>query len=61
MWNDAHQYFMSPVAIAFWGTSVLADVVFAFAFARIRQTEVVLPDGRKVAGDQTSKQAPFQR
>jgi len=56
MWPEAHYYFMNPVAIVMWSTSILADIVFAVFFARFRTTEVVLPDGRKIAGGDAQAQ-----
>ena len=58
MWPEAHYYFMNPVAIVMWSTSIVADIVFAFLFATIRRTEVVLPDGRKIVGNTARLKRP---
>ena len=50
-WREAHEYFMSPFAIFLWGTSFTCDGVYAYALWRVQKTELVLEDGRKVAGD----------
>lgn len=42
---------MSPFAVVLWVTALISDLIYPFAFAQIRKSERVLPDGRKVAGD----------
>lgn len=41
---------MSPFAIVLLGTALVCDLIYPVIFARIRRSERVLPDGRKVAG-----------
>ncbi|KAH9215122.1 hypothetical protein DL95DRAFT_523429 [Leptodontidium sp. 2 PMI_412] len=53
-WREGHEYFMSPFSIFLWVTALVTDFVYPFAFAYIRKTEKVGPDGRKVAGDMVS-------
>jgi len=48
-WPEAHDYVITPFACVLLATSLVADVVFAFVFARVRKTEVILPDGRRIA------------
>jgi hypothetical protein len=48
---DWFRYFMSPFAVVLWGTALICDLIYPFVFAQIRESERVLPDGRKVAGD----------
>jgi hypothetical protein len=42
---------MSPFAVVLWVTALISDLIYPFLFAQIRKSERVLPDGRKVAGD----------
>jgi hypothetical protein len=42
---------MSPFAVVLWFTALLCDLIYPFVFARIRKSEKVLADGRKVAAD----------
>jgi hypothetical protein len=49
-WNDAHEYFMNPFAVLLWVTALVCDVVYPFVFASTRKSELVLEDGRKIAG-----------
>ncbi|KAF2762933.1 hypothetical protein EJ05DRAFT_447376 [Pseudovirgaria hyperparasitica] len=47
-WREAHGYVMNPFAVFMWGVSIICDVVYPFALWRIKKTERVLADGRKV-------------
>jgi hypothetical protein len=49
-WREAHEYVMSSLGILLWATSAIADLTYAFIFAKVKRTEQILPDGRKVAG-----------
>ena len=50
-WREAHEYVMSPFGIFLWGTSLICDGVYAYVLWSVQQTEYVMGDGRKVAGD----------
>jgi hypothetical protein len=52
--TDLIRYFMSPFAVVLWGTALVCDLIYPFVFAQIRNSERVLPDGRKVASDSIS-------
>jgi hypothetical protein len=41
---------MNPFAVLLWITALLADVVYPFVLVRVRKTERVLGDGRRIAG-----------
>jgi len=41
---------MSPFSVFLWGTSLIIDCVYPFVLWRIKNTEIVLKDGRKMAG-----------
>jgi len=47
---------MMPLAIFFWGTSLICDCVYPFVLLRVKSTEVVLGDGRKIAGGSVNEQ-----
>jgi hypothetical protein len=49
MWREAHEYFMSPFGVFLWGTGLVCDLIYPFAFVRIKRTEILLPYGRKGA------------
>jgi hypothetical protein len=49
-WREAHEYFMTPPAVFLWAMTTFCDVVYAIVFTRVRRSEKVLTDGRKVAG-----------
>lgn len=49
-WREGHEYVMNPFAVLMWITALVADLVYPFAFAAVRKTERVAPDGRKIAG-----------
>lgn len=55
-WREAHEYFMSPFALFLWVSSVICDCVYPYALWRIKKTERVLPDGRKVHANDRSSQ-----
>jgi hypothetical protein len=42
---------MSPFAVVLWGTALICDLIYPIVFTRIRASEKVLADGRKVASD----------
>ncbi|PVH75259.1 hypothetical protein DL98DRAFT_562445 [Cadophora sp. DSE1049] len=50
-WREGHEYFMNPFSVFLWATALVADAVYPFAFAYVRKTEKVGPDGRKMAED----------
>ncbi|KAL3424677.1 hypothetical protein PVAG01_03958 [Phlyctema vagabunda] len=49
-WRDAHEYFMSPFSVFLWSTGLLCDAVYPFVLWRVRKTERVAEDGRKIRG-----------
>ncbi|KAL5114008.1 hypothetical protein ACEQ8H_008113 [Pleosporales sp. CAS-2024a] len=54
-WPDAHGYVANPFAVLMMVTWVVADLAYLVVLYRVRQTEVVLGDGRKVRRDAGSK------
>jgi hypothetical protein len=50
---------MSPFAVVLWVTALISDLIYPFVFAQIRKSERVLPDGRKVAGDNNVDKKKF--
>ncbi|KAI9776735.1 MAG: hypothetical protein M1839_009379 [Geoglossum umbratile] len=50
-WREAHEYFMSPFALFLWVTSFICDCVYPYVLWRIKNTEKVLGDGRRVGGN----------
>lgn len=60
MWREAHEYFMSPFGIFLWGTGLVCDLIYPFAFAGIKKTEMVLLDGRKAAVGSDMKHKKFK-
>ncbi|KAK4998013.1 hypothetical protein LTR66_002684 [Elasticomyces elasticus] len=55
-WREAHEYVMSPFAMFLWVSSVVCDCAYPYALWRIKKTEKVLPDGRKVHARDTGSQ-----
>lgn len=51
-WPEAHGYFTNPLAIFILGTSVLTDLAYVLCLYKVRQEEVILPDGRVVSREQ---------
>lgn len=54
-WREAHEYFMSPLAVFLWGTTTICDLIYPVVFTYIRRSERVLADGRKIAGGSNGK------
>lgn len=54
-WPEAHGYFVSPFGVFLWGSGLVSDLVYPFLLYRIRQTEKILPDGRKVKRNSQQK------
>lgn len=52
VWPEAHGYVANPVAVVMMMTWVLADLACLVVLYSVKQTEVVLADGRKVRGDE---------
>jgi len=52
VWPEAHAYFVNPLAVCWSATWVVADLVYLGVLVRVRRTERVLSDGRKVRGEQ---------
>jgi hypothetical protein len=50
VWPEAHRYFVNPVAVVMSGTWVTADLAYFVVLRRVKRTEVVLSDWRKVRG-----------
>ncbi|OCK85682.1 hypothetical protein K432DRAFT_286366 [Lepidopterella palustris CBS 459.81] len=50
-WREAHAYFINPFAIFLWMTGLVSDLVYPFVLWQVRKTEKVLPNGRRVRGD----------
>lgn len=50
VWPEAHGFCMTPPGLFLWVTAVVCDVVYPFVFWRVRKSERVLADGRKVPG-----------
>ncbi|KAF2821966.1 phospholipase D/nuclease [Ophiobolus disseminans] len=48
VWPEAHGYVANPIAVVMMVTWVLADLAYLFALYAVKQTEVVLPSGRKM-------------
>jgi hypothetical protein len=46
---------MSPFAIFLWVTSIICDCVYPYALWRIKKSEVVLGDGRKLPGKKLNR------
>lgn len=42
---------MSPFAVFLWATSLICDCLYPYVLWHIKNTEKVLGDGRKVAGN----------
>ncbi|KAK4505250.1 hypothetical protein PRZ48_003213 [Zasmidium cellare] len=49
-WPEAHEYFVSPFALFLWVGGFVCDIAYAFVLWRVKQTEIVLEDGRKEDG-----------
>lgn len=47
-WPEAHSYWTQPMSIFMCGLSLMCDVIYPYVLWRVRQTEIVLPDGRLV-------------
>ncbi|KAF2686821.1 phospholipase D/nuclease [Lentithecium fluviatile CBS 122367] len=54
-WPEAHEYLKNPFAICLLVSWVVADMIYLFVLMDAKRTEVVLKDGRKVAGSQHSE------
>ncbi|PSN65764.1 phospholipase D/nuclease [Corynespora cassiicola Philippines] len=50
VWREAHEYFMHPLAVCFWITWPVADVAYLAVLRSVKQTEIVLKNGRKIRG-----------
>ncbi|KAH6385106.1 hypothetical protein HBI81_236310 [Parastagonospora nodorum] len=50
MWPEAHGYVVIPIVVLMMVTWVIADLAYLVVLYHVRQTEVVLGDGRKVRG-----------
>jgi len=50
MWREAHEYFVSPLGVVLWMTSLVMDLVYAVLLFQVKRSERVLEDGRKDAG-----------
>jgi hypothetical protein len=50
VWPEAHGYVANPFAVVMMVSWVLADLAYFVVLYSVKQTEVVLPDGRKVKG-----------
>lgn len=48
VWPEAHGYFMNPFAVCLCVTWMVADIVYVVVLKKVKKTEVVLRDGRKV-------------
>lgn len=48
-WPEAHGYVTNPFGMFLLGTAILTDLVYPFCLWKVRQTEVILPDGRIVS------------
>jgi len=42
---------MSPFSVFLWGVGLVADLLYPFLLWEARKTERILPNGRKVRGD----------
>lgn len=49
-WPEAHGYVASYASVLLWGSAIACDVAYPFALRSVRQSEVVLPDGRLIRG-----------
>lgn len=49
-WPEAHGYVANPIAVVMMVTWVFADLVYLVALYTVKQTEIVLPSGRKLKG-----------
>lgn len=49
-WPAAHGYFLNPFGIFLCGTALVCDAIYPFLLYQVRKTEIILPDGRCVAG-----------
>jgi hypothetical protein len=52
MWREVHEYFMSPFGVFLWGTGLFCNLIYPYAFAAISKREKVLPDGRRISGNE---------
>lgn len=50
VWPEAHGYVAIPIVVLMMATWVIADLAYLVVLYNVRQTEVVLEDGRKVRG-----------
>jgi hypothetical protein len=50
-WREAHEYVMTPLAIFLCGTALLCDLIYPFVLASVKNTELLLPDGRKIGSE----------
>lgn len=49
-WPAAHGYFLNPFGIFLSGTALMCDIIYPVVLYQVRKTEIVLADGRCVAG-----------
>ncbi|KAK4187788.1 hypothetical protein QBC35DRAFT_220054 [Podospora australis] len=49
-WPEAHAYVGSWKAIVLWGSAIACDFVYLFVLRSVRQSELVLSDGRVIKG-----------
>lgn len=56
-WPEAHEFIVSPLAAAVWGTSLACDAAYPFLLWRVRRTERILPNGQVVRGDETKQKS----
>lgn len=48
-WPEAHGYFVNPLGIFICGTALLCDILYPFVLWKVKQTEVILQDGRIIS------------
>lgn len=48
-WPEAHGYFVNPLGMFICGTALLCDLLYPFVLWQVRQTEVILADGRIIS------------
>jgi hypothetical protein len=54
-WREAHEYFMSPFGVFIWGSGLVLDLAYAIIFWKVKITEEVFSDIRKIQGGGESK------
>ncbi|KAF2475155.1 phospholipase D/nuclease [Lindgomyces ingoldianus] len=51
VWSEAHGYFMSRFSVCLWMTWILADLAYLVVLKKVKGSEIILKDGRKIRGE----------